>query len=91
MFAPGGVPIEFKTNPVEEILNLIPDDRQLSSSNLESADRSKKIFMFIDSLNRNSVIRNGDTIIADRLIHSLEECGIDIDYDGLQFKNYNLI
>lgn len=90
MFASGGVPIEFKTNPVEEILNLIPDDRQLSNSNLENAERSKVILMFIDSLNRNGVIRNGDTIIADRLIHSLEECGIDIDYDELQFKNYNL-
>lgn len=90
MYGPNQIPIKFKTNPVEEILNLIPDDGQLIHSNLESAERSKKILMLIRCLNEYDVIRNGDTIIADRLIHSLEECGVDINLDEIEFRNYSL-
>jgi hypothetical protein len=81
--------LTLKKNPVEEILNLIPNDLQIDHA-LENAERSKLIFRFIDLINENSVIRNGDTIMADRLIHSLGECGVNMDYDDFKFNNYEL-
>lgn len=77
-------------NPVVEILGLIPDSPRISFNMFESEDRSRKIITFIYFLNEYNVIRNGDTIVADRLFESLSEVGVDHKKD-LEFTNYRII